>query len=98
MLLGAGADVNARNRAGVTPLMLAVNSGHSGLIDLFLRSDADASMTDSQGNTALHIAAAHGFASIAQALLAGGATSTSNRAGKTPADLALNKATKELFV
>jgi hypothetical protein len=43
---------------------------------------------DKQGNTPLHVAAKTGFKVVVQALLAGGAKSSNNRAGKSPAQVA----------
>jgi ankyrin repeat protein len=51
-LLDAGADVNARQQAGVTPLMGAAAGGSLELVRLLLDAGADRSLTDDAGRTA----------------------------------------------
>jgi ankyrin repeat protein len=41
MLLRAGADINARDRDGKTPLMIAVVNGHQPLLETLLENNAD---------------------------------------------------------
>ena len=41
VLLRHGAKVNAEDKQGQTPLMLAVNNGFTALIELFLQKKAD---------------------------------------------------------
>ncbi|KAK0639454.1 ankyrin repeat-containing domain protein [Cercophora newfieldiana] len=77
MLLYKGADVNAKNSAGATPLQVAANqfrgemgSNHAEVLDLLLRHGA---MVDERagalGRTALHLAAASGTAHAVEVLL-----------------------------
>ena len=40
-LLRAGADINAVDKFGKTPLMLAVINGYQSLVELLLENDAD---------------------------------------------------------
>ncbi|KAH0538500.1 hypothetical protein FGG08_004887 [Glutinoglossum americanum] len=52
--------VSVRNKAGLTALMLAAQSGSSTCITTLLAHDADPDLADDAGNTALHYASAHG--------------------------------------
>lgn len=56
-LIAGGADVNARNRNGATPLHIA--AGHpfsSDLVRAFIAAGADTGAKDTVGNTVLHVA------------------------------------------
>lgn len=70
-LLDAGADVNARNRFGVTPLMCTGVSvlDHAPMIDLLLREGADTTVKDDRGRSI--IAYATDFPSVEKLINAG---------------------------
>ena len=51
-LLAAGADVNAPNALGLTPLMLAVLGGHLDTAVQLALGGADLSLRDAEGRTA----------------------------------------------
>jgi hypothetical protein len=72
-LLAAGADVNARDRDGMTPLMRAALHGCYDLTMLLVRKGALVNTTDTFGVTALMQAAWAGHVRIVEALLASGA-------------------------
>jgi ankyrin repeat protein len=55
-LLAAGADVNAKSKKGVTPLMIAAAHDNPPLISLFLQHGADPNIKTPDGKTALDIA------------------------------------------
>ncbi len=80
-----------KNNAGHAPLHVACNSGQISIVQWLLSKDADPNDADKQGDTPLHVAARAGFKGIVSALLAGGAKQASNRSGKTPAQVALDK-------
>jgi len=73
-LIKAGASLNAKTRVGsMTPLFMAAKSGNAAMIDLLLKSGADANVAGSTGTTPLMLAAASGKADAVKVLLARGA-------------------------
>ena len=91
-LLAAGADVNARNRSGLTPLHLAASSNENpAVIGLLLEAGANLEARDDEGRTPLHRAVLwnHQNPAVIEALLDAGANAAArNAAGQTPWDLA----------
>ncbi|MGX2040485.1 ankyrin repeat domain-containing protein [Methylocaldum sp. MU1018] len=88
-LLARGADVNAKNGAGRTPLMGAAFSGNVRAIRKLLAFGADPNTADKRGVTALMEAVAQGYEDAVGALIAGGADiSAKDDAGLTPVDRA----------
>ncbi len=73
LLLRAGAEVNAADEYGVTPLQAAAGSGNTDLAKLLLDAGARANAGGRQTRSALFEAALHGHARIVQALLDAGA-------------------------
>uniref|UniRef100_A0A668ATC1 Fibronectin type III and ankyrin repeat domains 1 n=1 Tax=Myripristis murdjan TaxID=586833 RepID=A0A668ATC1_9TELE len=58
ILLGAGADINVRDRDGKTPLMIAVLNNHEDLVKLLLENGADRHVKNEFGFTAKEMAKA----------------------------------------
>ena len=56
LLFSNGVDVNHKNVAGTTPLMLAVQRGKKNYLDLLLQHGADPNEQDSKGNSAFYYA------------------------------------------
>jgi uncharacterized protein len=74
LLIGAGANVKAANRFGVTPLLLACVNGNASTIEALLKTGLDANAVISDlGETALMMAARTGRADAVQVLLSHGA-------------------------
>ncbi len=73
LLIRAGADVNAQNSKGVTPLMIASEKGYTEMVQLLLEHKADPHLSNCAGNTALIIAAQYDYKEIVEMLLASGA-------------------------
>ena len=64
-LIGAGADIDAQNNNGMTPLMIGAKGGSEAYVELFLARGADPSLRDKEGRTAEDIAIASGRQSVA---------------------------------
>ena len=67
-LIKARANVNARNKNGDTPLIVAALNGHINIVQELLYADANIDMQNKSGNTALIIASRHGNHEIASQL------------------------------
>jgi ankyrin repeat protein len=73
-LIRAHADVNARNRYGITPLWLAAANGHALVVDALLHAGASPVTTRGEsGESVLMIAAMGGHLPVVERLLLGGA-------------------------
>lgn len=101
-MLAKGADVNAKDENGGTPLLALseiIRGGHpspdqidaKGIAELLLAKGADINAKDKYGNTLLHMAKEKGLAEL---LLAKGASvNATNNDGETPLHTAKNKDT-----
>lgn len=86
----AGADVNARNDQGYTPLQLAIGIKDLSLARLLLQHGADVNAPDIHGSTPLHYAAAAGDRNFVLILADQGAKiDVSDQDGRRPIDWAL---------
>ena len=54
--LANGADINARDSDGLTPLIQAAFKGHNELVELLIAEGADVNAKDKYGGTTLHVA------------------------------------------
>lgn len=90
LLLRKGADANAADEGGWTPLMLAVRGGRLGAVQALLEAGADAAATNAAGATAVHLAAVNGKPDVCRCLAerAPAALRVANAEGKTPAEVA----------
>lgn len=73
LLIEQGGNVNAANRYGVTPLMLACGNGSAAMVELLLKAGADPNSALPEGETALMTAARTGKLDAVKILLAHGA-------------------------
>ncbi|KAK1255060.1 hypothetical protein MKX08_009055 [Trichoderma sp. CBMAI-0020] len=73
LLLGHGADANAKDGRGGTTLMWAAAQGHQGVTDLLIRHGVDVNARDQTRQTALGKAARQGHLEIVRRLLDRGA-------------------------
>ena len=84
-----GADVNARDPRGWTPLMHAANQGHALLVPVLVDAGAVLDTQAADGATALFIAVLQGHEDIVRSLARAGADlSVRGPRGKTPLELA----------
>jgi len=67
-LIAAGADPNAKQRHGWTPLHGAAHSGDRAVVEALLAAGADRSLTNDEGRTAADIARERGHADLAALL------------------------------
>src|SRR3954471_14925347 len=67
-LIEAGADINEKDAAGRTALMIAANRGHTYVVQLLLERGADAGVRDNNGVTAMEAAESRGFQRIVSML------------------------------
>jgi uncharacterized protein len=73
LLAKGGADLNAADATGVTPLMSAAYMGHEDVVDALLTAGAPLEGRDEAGYTALIFASNAGKAAVVQKLLTAGA-------------------------
>jgi ankyrin repeat protein len=90
LLIGRGAQLDAKDRVGMTPLHAAILGGDLQEIELILSKNADIKAATDTGLTALHLAAATGQDQIVAILLRHGADPQSkDRDGQPPLFYAL---------
>ena len=83
-----GADLDAEEPCGTTPLMRALQREHLQLADWLLDQGADAAATDETGLSALHLAARTGAEELAGRLVKEGADPSAEETvyGRSPID------------
>ena len=90
--ISKGADVNAKDAKGQTPLMMAAAGGHNGILKVLMETEGlDTEGCDNDGNTALHFACARGMARAANMFLRSASSdlvSAQNIQGKSALHLA----------
>ncbi|MEI4508707.1 ankyrin repeat domain-containing protein [Sphingopyxis sp. CCNWLW253] len=73
-LLKTACDVNARNKAGQTAIMMAALFGRTAQVDMLLEGGADPAIVDNAGRTARSVAAGQGAENVVRQLDQGNET------------------------
>jgi len=90
MLLGQGAEVNAADNSGITPLHVAILNDHVRLAEILLAKGANVHARSNNGMTPLHLAASQGDLDLARTLVAHGADiDVTDNLGRLPLKLAI---------
>lgn len=88
-LIAAGAEVNASDNLGRTPLSVASETGDAELVSILLQAGANVEGSGKYRDTPLCIAAQRGFLEVIKVLMAAHANvKAKNTLGETPLDLA----------
>lgn len=86
--LNDGADVDAANKYGWTPLCRAAEGGHKEMVGMLIAGGADVDAVGKGGWTPLYIAVMKGYNEIAEMLIERGAgVDAATTEGKTPLDM-----------
>jgi len=86
-LIVNGAEIDAQDEDGLTPLMFATLDGQHEVVELLIRKGAYLNQIDGEGETALHYATKYGQSKIAELLIANGADfNIRDYCGQTPLD------------
>ena len=99
LLISKGADVNAKDKSGWTPLALATiySVGHKEIVELLIAEGADVNVKGDRDATPLHGAASRGHKQIAELLIAKGADVNAKAFGDaTPLFYAISGGQKEI--
>eukprot|EP00128_Syssomonas_multiformis_P013282 Colp12_sorted_trinity150504_noHs@15321 len=89
LLVKFGADIEASDNEGRTPLYCACTKDQLPIVKLLVKKGASVQCADSNGNTALHVACENNFGKLTRYLIAQGADrSASNNEGYNPYDVA----------
>lgn len=72
-LIKNGANVNARDKSGLTPLMSACKNGQHEMVEYLLSKGAELDFVEERGKTALHFAVISGNEDIVSLLISKGA-------------------------
>eukprot|EP00753_Platysulcus_tardus_P017966 PLAT6652.6.p2 GENE.PLAT6652.6~~PLAT6652.6.p2 ORF type:complete len:297 (+),score=60.61 PLAT6652.6:44-934(+) len=97
VLVDAGADTEARDAGGRTPLLWAVEECSTERVAALLEAGADVDATDNRGRSGLIVAASRGYRRIVLQLMAAGADATCKTAeGRTAEDCAHRERNREI--
>lgn len=91
-LIRKGADVNAKDQYGETPLHNAAEYGDTYVADLLIANGANVNSKNNRGETPLHCATFWGYRQMVELLIANGADITAKTSeGQTAIDIAMEQ-------
>ncbi|XP_071105461.1 uncharacterized protein [Haliotis cracherodii] len=90
-------NINTRGYHGLTPVMMAAVKGHQSVFDLLVSKEADLTLVDKEGNSALHLACGGGNKAIVQHLVSPSNINTRGQNGLTPVMMAAVKGHQSVF-
>jgi ankyrin repeat protein len=83
--IDSGADIDAKDQNGATPIHYAVRNGQGDTVNLLVENEAQVDAKDKDGETPLHSAARGGYTQIAKLLIHKGADIVAtNKLQQTP--------------
>jgi len=89
-LIAEGADINARDNQGRTPLYEAILGGNVNTVKLLTWHGADINARDNQGRTPLHLASGRNHQAVTELLIDQGAdVNATDKDGDTPLNVAI---------
>jgi ankyrin repeat protein len=97
LLVAKGANVNARENNGITPLHIAAERGNREIVELLISRGADINARRKNGKTPLHQASENGYTQIAELLIAKGADVNAGSDEGTPLYFARTEEMKALL-
>ena len=97
-LLNQGAEINAVDDEGWTPLMIAASANRIDIVEILIENNANLDLQNSYGNTALHYAASKNLIDIVKVLLSSDAKLLQNSIGHTPLHRAAMKGFLDVLI
>jgi ankyrin repeat protein len=92
-----GADIELRDKNGLTPLILAAICNHGEMVDLLITAGADMEARDENGSTALIHATLNDHNAIVKRLVSRGANvNMKNKYAESPVSIALSRGCHEM--
>ena len=96
-LVSGGADVNSKNRMGMTPLVVAALNNRTAVCEFLIANGADLNAKDGQGRTALYLAVERGNKELIELLVKKGAdVNVTTGRGENAFSLAKKKGNAEI--
>ena len=97
ILIKAGADVNAVDKNGRTPIRMAARYGNVAMVSVLIKAGADVNAADKNGRTPIRMATGYGYKVVVSMLIKAGAdVNAADRYGSTPLHLAAEKGHKKV--